>query len=171
VRASSGCDEAASGRRAENSVDARESSAVSVEYGHHFVEGARDERENETSPTAGGVVRAIVLMGVILLGVGALGANCEPSPPACGRSRQDCKPLGMVTACINHCLTPVGNGMMCAIDSCDLFVGAGIPNAGVCGETSACRRAGDPDPRVGICTPIDAFAPGCSTTSVGARGN
>jgi hypothetical protein len=79
VRASSGCDEAASGRRAENSVDARESSAVSVEYGHHFVEGARDEREreNETSPTAGGVVRAIVLMGVILLGVGALGANCE----------------------------------------------------------------------------------------------
>ena len=102
-------------------------------------------------------------MGVILSGVGALGANCEPSPPACGRNRApDCKALGQITACINHCLTPVPDGLLCALDSCDLFAGAGIPNAGVCGDWSACRRVGGPTSRVGICTPLAATAPGCA---------
>jgi len=105
-------------------------------------------------------------MGVMLLGVGALGANCEPSPPACGRSRPECQVQGQVTACINHCLTPVPDGTLCALDSCDLFVGAGIPNAGVCGTGSACVRFGSSASNVGVCAPISgATAPGCNATS------
>jgi hypothetical protein len=106
-------------------------------------------------------------MGVMLLGVGALGANCEPTPPpGCQPTPRDCKALGQITACINHCREPVPNGVLCALDSCDLYVGAGIPNAGVCGEGSACVRFGGLASNVGICTPIPgATAPGCSSTS------
>ena len=93
----------------------------------------------------------LVAAGVVAV-LGSLGANCEPTPPACSQMRPDCKALGQITSCINYCRVPVADGARCVFDSCDLYSANPVSNAGVCAENSTCvLRAGETDPRAGVC--------------------
>lgn len=74
---------------------------------------------------AGGLkslARWIHLMSVLMtvvLSLGALGADCSPSPPSCGAGigPAGC-PQGQHRVCLNRCVTYVGAGASCSLDPC-----------------------------------------------------
>ncbi len=103
-------------------------------------------------------VAAVVM--TVVLSLGALGADCSPSPPACGVDggmAAGC-PQGQHRVCLNRCVTYVGSGSSCSLDHC---------TGDVCAANLACVPASSGS-LTGTCqTPVSDL--GCDPTSTTTR--